>query len=345
MIGSIVDERIFKRVVTSELPHILKRMASIGLTEPTAMIALPWFLCLFIGYCPFEVSLRICDLFFLEGPRALFSLAYAVFLTYEPLILSTTDAPTLCQQMRFIKNNWDDIFSVAYERLDTFSDEKINSQRNTFRFEVIKEMEEKNKNSLMRDWKKITKFTPEELLKMHTYIMKVTDNYLLTVSQFQKLFLTWAPWFVFEYAGPKEVFRYLDQRGTGFAELNELMTILSIILKGSTEEKIEFSFKLMDGDRDNLISKEEFDFALRILAEITRRSRMRNSTIEAQGSIDENDPLWKEFLQHNKPHFDKEAISTAFTLSDINQTNKIDLQGFKNAIDQPVISLSLLLDE
>lgn len=78
MIGSIVDQRIFEGIYLSfprkfseksyftlitllfsvelmneHLPHITKHIDHCGL--PLAMISLPWFLCLFIGYVPMEV--------------------------------------------------------------------------------------------------------------------------------------------------------------------------------------------------------------------------------------------------------------------------------------------------
>ena len=53
MLGSITDQRVFEELLSkhfSVLNHHLKKMEF-----PLALITFPWFLCLFIGYLPFEV--------------------------------------------------------------------------------------------------------------------------------------------------------------------------------------------------------------------------------------------------------------------------------------------------
>jgi len=49
--------------------ELVDHFTSIGVDM--SLIALPWFLCFFIGYVPWEVTLRILDDFFAEGPNVL----------------------------------------------------------------------------------------------------------------------------------------------------------------------------------------------------------------------------------------------------------------------------------
>lgn len=54
MIGSITDQRVFEDLVEEYLPEIDVHLSSIDL--PLALVSFPWFVCIFIGYIPMEVS-------------------------------------------------------------------------------------------------------------------------------------------------------------------------------------------------------------------------------------------------------------------------------------------------
>jgi len=54
MLGSITDQRVLEDLVEEYLPKLDKHLADIDL--PLALISFPWFVCIFIGYIPMEVS-------------------------------------------------------------------------------------------------------------------------------------------------------------------------------------------------------------------------------------------------------------------------------------------------
>ena len=79
-----------------------------------------------------------------------------------------------------------------------------------------------------------------------------------------------------KYAGL--VFRSIDQDNTGTVTFGDFMDFLSMLTKGSVEEKILWSFHFYDVNKDGFISKEEmvrvgnnFSFHLNPLCVATRQ--------------------------------------------------------------------------
>ncbi len=93
------------------LPHIVQHLDKTGL--PLALLSLPWFLCLFIGYVPLEVSLRILDCFFgVDGPNILFPVGIALFRMNEQLIMMGQEGPTISAQVKEAVYDSDEMLPV-----------------------------------------------------------------------------------------------------------------------------------------------------------------------------------------------------------------------------------------
>ncbi|XP_042084984.1 guanylyl cyclase inhibitory protein isoform X1 [Haplochromis burtoni] len=58
-----------------------------------------------------------------------------------------------------------------------------------------------------------------------------------------------------EYA--EQIFRTLDSNGDGVVDFREYVIAISMLIEGSAVEKLRWSFKLYDKDRDGAITKEE----------------------------------------------------------------------------------------
>ncbi|XP_071393795.1 guanylyl cyclase inhibitory protein [Centroberyx affinis] len=58
-----------------------------------------------------------------------------------------------------------------------------------------------------------------------------------------------------EYA--EQIFRTLDNNGDGVVDFREYVMAISMLIEGSSEEKLRWSFKLYDKDRDGAITREE----------------------------------------------------------------------------------------
>ncbi|CAG03418.1 unnamed protein product, partial [Tetraodon nigroviridis] len=58
-----------------------------------------------------------------------------------------------------------------------------------------------------------------------------------------------------EYA--KQIFRTLDCNGDGVVDFREYVLAISMLIQGSAVEKLRWSFKLYDKDRDGAITRQE----------------------------------------------------------------------------------------
>lgn len=58
-----------------------------------------------------------------------------------------------------------------------------------------------------------------------------------------------------EYA--EQVFRALDKNGDGIVDFREYVTAISMLVQGSPEDKLRWSFRLYDKDRDGSITRSE----------------------------------------------------------------------------------------
>ncbi|XP_069018262.1 guanylyl cyclase inhibitory protein [Embiotoca jacksoni] len=58
-----------------------------------------------------------------------------------------------------------------------------------------------------------------------------------------------------EYA--EQIFRTLDNNGDGVVDFREYVMAISMLIEGSAVEKLRWSFKLYDKDRDGTITKDE----------------------------------------------------------------------------------------
>ena len=64
------------------------------------MIALPWFLCLFVSCLPMDVTARILDCLFYEGRQILFRVALGLFKLKQTELLKSTEPNELVAAMK-----------------------------------------------------------------------------------------------------------------------------------------------------------------------------------------------------------------------------------------------------
>ncbi|XP_041112231.1 guanylyl cyclase inhibitory protein [Polyodon spathula] len=99
-----------------------------------------------------------------------------------------------------------------------------------------------------------------------TYIMELHEWYrkfinecpsgLITLHEFQRHFCDGTVGNESsEYA--EQIFRTLDNNGDGIVDFREYVTAISMLIQGSPEEKLRWSFKLCDKDKDGAITRSE----------------------------------------------------------------------------------------
>ena len=103
---------------------------------------------------------------------------------------------------------------------------------------------------------KSTHFEKEDLNRWYKKFMKDYPDGQLNREQFREMY---AKIYKTSFSNhmAEHIFRCLDQNKDGFICFKELMAGLSVTLKGTKREKLEWSFKVYDLDGNGLISLDE----------------------------------------------------------------------------------------
>ncbi|XP_075715914.1 guanylyl cyclase inhibitory protein-like [Rhinoderma darwinii] len=97
------------------------------------------------------------------------------------------------------------------------------------------------------------------VLELHEWYRKFVEECpsgLITLYEFRKYFCDCTVGNESsEYA--EQIFRTLDNNGDGIVDFREYVTAISMLAHGTPEDKLKWSFKLYDKDRDGAISRSE----------------------------------------------------------------------------------------
>ena len=111
-----------------------------------------------------------------------------------------------------------------------------------------------------------TKFTKSEVKFLYRSFKQECPNGIIDEDRFKEVYENMFPLGdASKYA--HLVFHSIDKEDTGGITFGDFMEFLSVISKGSTEEKILWSFHFYDADRDGCISREEM-VKVRFLEEV-----------------------------------------------------------------------------
>lgn len=150
MMGAIVDMLVLKDVLKQKRPALVAHLESLQLDYSIA--ALPWFMCLFIGYVPMQLSLRLMDCFFYNAGQGkatstLFQAAIALFTIAEEPLMTCYDPVAVSTVFREVPYgvDCDKLISIV------FSDDSlalrasiIDELRNFHRYNAIQNIEAQN---------------------------------------------------------------------------------------------------------------------------------------------------------------------------------------------------------
>jgi len=243
--------------VKKMMPEVSKHFEALGLT--TTLVSCPWFMCLFIGYLPLEASCRVLDMFLYEGRLVLFRVALAIFKMNKDGILSQRDSVQLLDEMKeTVFTNSKELLKIAFEDFENLPLD-ITELQSKHKFHAIKDIEQKNKKSQLRDLEEKTTFTTEELEQIykeyHDLIPLSASSQNIDFDQYHRLFnelvpVTWRSNEIIEELAWK---RFNNDN----IDFDTFASFLSVICKGSLEEKFDFCLKMYDVDRDNLLTQKE----------------------------------------------------------------------------------------
>jgi len=137
MLGSIVDQKIFEDLSQSYFPTLHAHLIRVGL--PIQILSLPWFMCLFIGYIPWEVAMRVIDCIFYEGSLILFQVGLAVLKLNYDAILNEDDSEKIVEMVKKRHYDSEQLMAVTFRDFE-FGPDKLTELRNAHKYKTIRHL-------------------------------------------------------------------------------------------------------------------------------------------------------------------------------------------------------------
>ncbi|XP_005987763.1 TBC1 domain family member 2B [Latimeria chalumnae] len=138
LLGSQVDQRVFKDLMCEKLPRLYAHFEQYKVD--TSLITFNWFLVVFVDSVVSDILFKIWDSFLYEGPKVIFRFALALFKYKEEEILKLQDSMSIFKYLRYFTRTILDarkLASIAFGDMNPFPKRQIHNRR-TFHLEKVR---------------------------------------------------------------------------------------------------------------------------------------------------------------------------------------------------------------
>ncbi|KAI7811871.1 putative TBC1 domain family member 2B [Triplophysa rosa] len=138
LLGSQVDQRVFKDLMNEKLPRLHAHFEHYKVDF--SLITFNWFLVVFVDSVVSDILFKIWDAFLYEGPKIIFRFALALFKYKEEEFLKLQDPMTIFKYLRYFTHSILDarkLMSIAFVDMNPFPLRQIQNRR-TFHLEKVR---------------------------------------------------------------------------------------------------------------------------------------------------------------------------------------------------------------
>ncbi|XP_071424159.1 TBC1 domain family member 2B isoform X1 [Pithys albifrons albifrons] len=138
LLGSQVDQRVFKDLMSEKLPRLHAHFEQYKVDY--TLITFNWFLVVFVDSVVSDILFKIWDSFLYEGPKVIFRFALALFKYQEEEILKLQDSMSIFKYLRYFTRNILDarkLTAIAFGDLNPFPLRQIRNRR-TYHLEKVR---------------------------------------------------------------------------------------------------------------------------------------------------------------------------------------------------------------
>uniref|UniRef100_A0A8D0HBW1 TBC1 domain family member 2B n=1 Tax=Sphenodon punctatus TaxID=8508 RepID=A0A8D0HBW1_SPHPU len=138
LLGSQVDQRVFKDLMNEKLPRLHAHFEQYKVDY--SLITFNWFLVLFVDSVVSDILFKIWDSFLYEGPKVIFRFALALFKYKEEEILKLQDSMSIFKYLRYFTRTILDarkLIIIAFGDLNPFPLRQIRNRR-TYHLEKVR---------------------------------------------------------------------------------------------------------------------------------------------------------------------------------------------------------------
>ncbi|KAM8804648.1 TBC1 domain family member 2B [Eudromia elegans] len=138
LLGSQVDQRVFKDLMSEKLPRLHAHFEQYKVDY--TLITFNWFLVVFVDSVVSDILFKIWDSFLYEGPKVIFRFALALFKYKEEEILKLQDSMSIFKYLRYFTRTILDarkLTAIAFGDLNPFPLRQIRNRR-TYHLEKVR---------------------------------------------------------------------------------------------------------------------------------------------------------------------------------------------------------------
>ncbi|XP_072847998.2 TBC1 domain family member 2A isoform X1 [Pogona vitticeps] len=143
LIGSQVDQRVFKDFLSMKLPRLTAHLEQHQID--LALVTFNWFLVVFVDSLISDILFRVWDAFLYEGTKVIFRYALAIFKYNEEAILRIQDSLEIYQYFRFFTKTVCDgrkLMNIAFSDMNPFPMKLLQNRRGEYRLKLEAELKE-----------------------------------------------------------------------------------------------------------------------------------------------------------------------------------------------------------